>query len=252
MLLGYARVSTSDQTTAPQEEALKAAGCKRIFRDVASGARTARPGLDALLADAREGDTVVVWRLDRLGRSLAHLIETVGNLEKTGRGFRSITESIDTTTPAGRLVFHLFASLAQFERELLHERIRAGVASARARGLTGGRPRALDTTKTKLARKLMADRSRNVNDIARTLEVSRSTLYRLIHEEPQPPAVSTPARTQKASRAERGVPPQAAPQGGRKAASSPQGRAKAENQAKTPTAAKQPRKGTKTTSTKRK
>ena len=224
MLLGYARVSTSDQTTAPQEEALRAAGCRKIYRDTASGARTARPGLDALLDAAREGDTVVVWRLDRLGRSLAHLIETVGTLEKTGRGFRSITESIDTTTPAGRLVFHLFASLAQFERELLHERIRAGVASARARGRTGGRPRALEPKKAKLAVRLMSDRDRNVAEVCRTLNVSRSTLYRIVREHQETPA--------------------ARPKQPRKAPTSPKETAKTSTRTKTPSAASKPRKTT--------
>ena len=183
MLIGYARVSTADQSTQLQEDALKAAGCERIFKDTTSGARTARPGLDAMLADARKGDVIVVWRLDRLGRSLPHLVETVGSLERTGKGFRSLTEQIDTTTPAGRLVFHLFASLAQFERELIRERVRAGLTSARARGRKGGRPRALDEKTAKHAKQLMADRDRNVADICRTLGVSRATLYRIAGED---------------------------------------------------------------------
>lgn len=186
MLLGYARVSTQDQTLQPQEDALRAAGCERIFSDVASGARTARPGLEAALSHLRKGDTLVVWRLDRLGRSLPHLVETVGQIEKTKRGFRSLTEQIDTTTPSGRLVFHLFASLAQFERELIRERCVAGLTSARARGRVGGRPRALDKSKAGMAAKLMADRGRNVAEICRTLGVSRSTLYRLTRTESKP------------------------------------------------------------------
>ena len=260
MLIGYARVSTTDQDTTPQEDQLRAAGCERIFRDVASGARTARPGLDAMLADARKGDVIVVWRLDRLGRSLPHLIETVGTLEREGKGFQSLTESIDTTTPSGKLVFHLFAALAEFERSLIRERVRAGVASARARGRTGGRPLALDPKAAKLAVRLMGDRDRNVADICRTLGVSRSTLYRIARQaHEQPPAVSTPAefpggpiregkRTSKGSeKAGRGVPPQAAAMHDWKAVSSPRQPTKATDKAKTPTT---PRKGTKTASSK--
>ena len=178
MLIGYARVSTTEQTLDSQEDELRAAGCERIFTDVASGAKAARPGLGEAMDHLRKGDTLVVWRLDRLGRSLGHLIEIVGHLQKTDRGFRSLREQIDTTTPGGKLVFHLFGALAEFEREVIRERTKAGLSSARARGRTGGRPRCLDQKQAALATALMADRSSKVADICRTLGISRSTLYR--------------------------------------------------------------------------
>ena len=200
MLIGYARVSTTDQTLNSQEDDLRTAGCERIFSDVASGAKAARPGLTEALDHLRKGDTLVVWRLDRLGRSLAHLIETVGHLAKTGRGFRSLREQIDTTTPGGKLVFHLFGALAEFEREVIRERTKAGLSSARARGRTGGRPRRLDKTQAAMAGALLSDPNRNVADICRTLGVSRSTLYRLVptgqkaQEPPIAKAVGTPPK----------------------------------------------------------
>src|SRR5690349_15412935 len=140
MLIGYARVSTDDQTLDLQLDALKAAGCerRRVYTDTASGAKTDRPGLAKALDMLREGDILVVWRLDRLGRSLPHLIEVVGDLKGRHIGFKSLTENIDTTTPAGELIFHIFASLAQFERELIRERTMAGLVAARARGRKGG------------------------------------------------------------------------------------------------------------------
>mgnify|MGYP001626276637 CR=1 FL=1 len=136
-LIGYARVSTAEQDTALQTDALQKAGCERIFTDTASGAKTDRPGLAEALAYLREMDVLVVWRLDRLGRSLAHLIETIGALEARGVGFRSLTENIDTTTPGGRLIFHVFGALGQFERDLIRERTRAGLSAAAARGRKG-------------------------------------------------------------------------------------------------------------------
>ena len=136
--LGYARVSTLDQDPALQQDALLKAGCQRIFVDKASGKLESRPALDELLEQARPGDTVVVWRLDRLGRSLRHLLETVTELERRGVAFISVTENIDTSTPGGRLVFHLFGALAEFERDLIRERTQAGLAAARARGRRGG------------------------------------------------------------------------------------------------------------------
>jgi len=138
-LIGYARVSTSEQDAALQTDALTAAGCSRIFDDKVSGAKSDRPGLSAALAYLREGDVLVVWRLDRLGRSLPHLIEVVSELEARGIGFRSLTEQIDITTPGGRLVFHLFGAVGQFERDLIRERTKAGLAAAAARGRKGGR-----------------------------------------------------------------------------------------------------------------
>src|SRR5919201_955449 len=143
MNIGYARVSTQDQTLDLQKDALTKAGCERLFSDTASGASTERKGLEQALGQLREGDTLVVWRLDRLGRSLPHLIETVTALEQRGIGFRSLTESIDTTTSGGKLIFHIFGALAEFERNLIRERTLAGLAAARARGRSGGRPKVL-------------------------------------------------------------------------------------------------------------
>lgn len=140
MLVGYARVSTADQALEPQTDALTAHGCEKLFTDIASGARTVRPGLGQAVEFCRPGDTLVVWKLDRLGRSMSHLIATVRALEEHGVGFRSLTEHVDTTTPGGRLIFHVFGALAEFERGLIQERVQAGLKAARARGRTGGRP----------------------------------------------------------------------------------------------------------------
>src|SRR5512143_1215172 len=142
MLVGYARVSTLEQTLALQQDALTQAGCERIFTDTASGSLTDRPGLTEALDFARPGDTLVVWRLDRLGRSLRHLIDTVALLQERGIGLKSLQEQLDTTTSGGKLVFHVFGALAEFERDLIRERTQAGVMAARARGRLGGHPRA--------------------------------------------------------------------------------------------------------------
>jgi DNA invertase Pin-like site-specific DNA recombinase len=144
-------------SVALQDDALSAAGRWKVWTDVASGARTDRPQLGLVLKALQPGNTLVVWRLDRLGRSLPHLIETVGELEGRGVGFRSLTESIDTTTPGGRLIFHIFGSLAQFERELVKERTTAGLAAARARGRTGGRPTVMTTAKVRAAQRIILD-----------------------------------------------------------------------------------------------
>jgi len=178
-LLGYARVSTADQTAALQQDALKAAGCFRVWTDTASGAKADRPKLVEVFDQLRSGDTLVVWRLDRLGRSLPHLIETIGELEERGVGFKSVQESIDTTTPGGRLVFHVFSALAQFELELVRERTMAGLAAARARGRTGGRPSVMTPSKLKQATR-MANDGLPVTEIAQVLGMSRSTLYRQV------------------------------------------------------------------------
>ncbi len=183
MLIGYARVSTLDQTLALQQDALTKHGCERIFTDVASGSRSERPGLTEALEYVRTGDTLVVWRLDRLGRSLAHLIETVRLLDARGIGFRSLTEQIDTTTSGGKLIFHVFGALAEFERDLIRERTQAGLAAARARGRNGGRRKALSDRQVAMARKLYADKSNTVVDICKTLGVSRATLYRALSGE---------------------------------------------------------------------
>ncbi|MBM4479786.1 recombinase family protein (plasmid) [Prescottella equi] len=176
-LLGYARVSTADQTLDLQSDALSVAGCSRIWSETASGATTARPQLDDLLSHLRPGDTLVVWRLDRLGRSLPHLLQTVEGLEARGVGFRSVTESIDTTTAGGKLIFSIFGALAEFERNLIRERTSAGLVAARARGRVGGRPPKMTPKKIKQA-KLMRDNGMSQTEIAEILGVGRTTLYR--------------------------------------------------------------------------
>ena len=177
MLVGYARVSTTDQSPALQRDALEAAGCGRIFEETASGAKCDRPQLQAALDWMREGDTLVVWRLDRLARSTRQLIETVEDLGGRGIGFRSLTEAIDTTTPGGRLVFHVFGALAEFERSLIVERTRAGLDAAKARGRVGGRPAALDDNAVAVAGALLRDPSIPIREVARRVGVSRATLY---------------------------------------------------------------------------
>lgn len=178
MLIGYARVSTQDQTLDLQRDALTKAWCSKIFTDTVSGAATERPGLSEALQFVRDGDILVVWKLDRLGRSLKHLIETVMALNERGIGFRSITESIDTTTPGGKLIFHVFGALAEFERDLIRERTQAGLSAARARGRHGGRPRKLDAKKTDLLQKLYQDKTTPIQVILETLHISKATLYR--------------------------------------------------------------------------
>jgi DNA invertase Pin-like site-specific DNA recombinase len=178
MLIGYARVSTLDQTLALQQDALTAAGCEKIFTDTASGSLTDRPGLAEALSHLRAGDTLVVWRLDRLGRSLPHLIETVSALAAREIGFRSLQEQIDTMTSAGKLVFHVFGALAEFERDLIKERTHAGLAAARARGRLGGRPQRLSPKQIEQLRTLAADKRNSVTDICRTLGIGRTTFYR--------------------------------------------------------------------------
>ena len=178
MLVGYARVSTQDQTPALQLDALKAAGCDRVFQEKASGAQRDRPELAAALDYMRAGDTLVVWKLDRLARSMKQLIETVEKMEGRQIGFRSLTEAIDTTTAGGRLVFHVFAALAEFERSVIKERTTAGLAAARARGRKGGRPRALSEKDIAAARAMLSDPEITVDEVARRLGVGPATLYR--------------------------------------------------------------------------
>jgi DNA invertase Pin-like site-specific DNA recombinase len=181
MLIGYARISTQDQTLARQQDALAKAGCDKVFTDTLSGGTSERPGLAEALDYVRAGDTLVVWRLDRLGRSLKHLIEVVADLELRRIGFRSLTESIDTTTSGGKLIFHVFGALAEFERALIRERTQAGLAAARARGRQGGRPRKLDTPrKVQMARDLYEDERHSIAEICQTLHISRATLYRYV------------------------------------------------------------------------
>lgn len=182
MLVGYARISTDDQDLALQRDALSAAGCERLFEDTISGAKAERPQLTEALDFLRPGDTLVVWRLDRLGRSLSNLIELMNTLAERGISFKSLTEQIDTTTSGGKLIFHIFGALAEFERELIRERTRAGLAAARARGRTGGRPRKLDSdSKLAMAQTLYDDRTHTVEEICKTLRISRATFYRAIN-----------------------------------------------------------------------
>ena len=179
-LIGYARVSTVEQDTALQTDALHKAGCARVFEDTASGAQADRPGLAAALAYLRDGDVLAVWRLDRLGRSLPHLIETIGALEARGVGFRSLSESIDTTTPGGRLIFHVFGALGQFERDLIGERTKAGLAAAAARGRKGGRKPVVTAHKLQRAREHLAN-GLNVREAAARLKIGKTALYAALH-----------------------------------------------------------------------
>ena len=180
MLIGYARVSTVDQNLALQRDALTEAGCAKIFIEQMSGAVADRPALHDALEFARSGDTLIVWKLDRLARSMKQLIETVENLRVRGIGFRSLTEALDTTTAQGRLVFHMFGALAEFERSLIRERTRAGLAAARRLGRTGGRPPKLTDDDLDVARALLANPDIGVTQIAHRLGVSPATLYRYI------------------------------------------------------------------------
>jgi DNA invertase Pin-like site-specific DNA recombinase len=183
MLVGYARVSTLEQNLNLQKDALTKAGCEQIFHDRISGATSERPGLTQALDFLRDGDVLVVWKLDRLGRSLKQLIETVSLLGGRGVGFRSLTENIDTTSAGGKLIFHIFGSLAEFERDLIRERTQAGLAAARARGRVGGRPRAAglnDERKVAIAQAFYDDKRNRIEDICKTLNISRATLYRYI------------------------------------------------------------------------
>ena len=174
--IGYARVSTQDQNLSLQLDALAAAGCKKVFEDRASGASADRAGLQAALDYVRDGEVLVVWKLDRLGRSLPHLIETVTDLAKRSVGFRSLTEAIDTTTPGGRLVFHIFGALGQFERDLIQERTRAGLVAAAARGRRGGRKPAVTDEKLRRAREHIA-KGLNVREAAMRVKVSKTAYW---------------------------------------------------------------------------
>ena len=192
VLIGYARVSTAEQDTALQTDALRKAGCERIFEDTVSGSTSERPGLSSALAFLREGDVLGVWRLDRLGRSLPHLIEVVAGLEARGVGFRSLTEAIDTTTPGGRLIFHVFGALGQFERDLIRERTKAGLSAAAARGRKGGRKPVVTDEKLQKARMLLAQ-GLNVREAALRLKIGKTALYvALSTTQPAPKDSSAP------------------------------------------------------------
>lgn len=180
MNIGYARVSTEDQHLHLQIDALMQAGCEKIFTDEMSGAKSERPGLREALNFVRQGDTLVVWRLDRLGRSLKDLIERVEELKGRQVQFRSLNENIDTSSSGGKFMFHIFSALAEFERDLIRERTMAGLAAARARGRLGGRPKIMPTEKIKMAASLMRDPNLSVKDICRNLGISRTTLYRYV------------------------------------------------------------------------
>jgi len=191
VLIGYMRVSTGEQSLDLQRDALARTGCERIYDDVCSGRATDRPGLSKALDAAREGDALVVWKLDRIGRSLPHVVGLVGDLQKRGVGLKVLTGDVDTTTATGRLVFGIFATLAEFERDLIHERTMAGLAAARARGRAGGRPRVMTKPKLKAAMTMMADRDNAARDIAAELGVSLSTLYAYVDARGQPRARAT-------------------------------------------------------------
>lgn len=193
MRVGYARISTEDQTLDPQLDALKSAGCERIFTDTLGGAKTERPGLTEALEFIRTGDALVVWKLDRLGRSLKNLIEIMSDLGRRGVTFISLTEQIDTSTSGGKLIFHVFGALAEFERDLIRERTKAGLAAARARGRLGGHPRVRafkDPKQFAIARSLYESKQHPIREICQTFGVSRATLYRYLG------TASDPALTQ--------------------------------------------------------
>jgi DNA invertase Pin-like site-specific DNA recombinase len=180
MIIGYARVSTLDQDTALQLDALAKVNCERIYQESASGASRERPELKHCLDTLRKGDTLIVWRLDRLGRSLKDLVGIISELEAMGVGFRSLTEAIDTTSAGGKLVFHLFAALSEFERSLIQERTKAGLAAARARGRKGGRPKKLTSNQINKARAMLLDPNITKTDVALHFNVTRVTLNKAL------------------------------------------------------------------------
>jgi DNA invertase Pin-like site-specific DNA recombinase len=185
MNIGYARVSTTDQTLNLQLDELKSAGCEKIFEDVASGAKTDRQGLIDAIEFCRPGDVLVCWKLDRVGRSLKDLIEIVNALRDKGVGFRCLTQQLDTTTPSGMLIFHVFGAMAEFERSLIQERTKAGLVAARARGRRGGRPK-LDNGKRAEVAKTLHKGKTPVSEICQTLKISRATFYRALKASVQP------------------------------------------------------------------
>ena len=189
MLIGYARVSTHDQNLDLQQDSLYAAGCEKIFVDELSGAKAARPGLQQAMDSLREGDVLVVWRLDRLGRSLRNLLELVEKLKERKVGFRSIQESMDTSTSGGNLIFQVFGALAEFERNIIRDRTNAGLAAARARGRTGGRPKKLDEHQRELVIRLYKERI-PVPEILKTVKISKGTLYKYVREETVEPVLT--------------------------------------------------------------
>ena len=190
MLIGYMRMSTGEQSLDLQRDALGRAGCERNYEDICSGRAVERPGLSKALDAARQGDALVVWKLDRIGRSLPHVVGLVGDLQKRGVGLKVLTGDVDTTTMTGRLVFGIFATLAEFERDLIHERTMAGLVAARARGRSGGRPRVMTKAKLKTAMTMMTDRENAARDVAVQLGISLSTLYAYVDAQGRPRARS--------------------------------------------------------------
>ena|SRR2546422_10964518 len=182
MLIGYARVSTHEQNLDLQLDALNKAGCEKIYEDKISGAKTERDGLQDVLNDLRAGDNLVVWKLDRLGRTLKQLIELINELNNKGVGFKSVTESIDTTSAGGKLIFHIFAALAEFERDVIKERTNAGLQAARARGRLGGRPKALTPKQQALLYALYDSHEHHIKDIGEMVGISRAAVYRYLLE----------------------------------------------------------------------
>lgn len=178
MNIGYMRKSSTDQKLDLQEDELKKAGCERIFQDIASGAKSDRKGLKEAIEFARSGDVIVCWKLDRVGRSLRDLIETINTLKDRGIGFRCLTQQLDTTTPSGMLIFHVFGAMAEFERSLIRERTQAGLQAARARGRLGGRPKSVNETRIASAATLYKDGKMSIKQICQTLKISRATFYR--------------------------------------------------------------------------
>lgn len=181
MKIGYARVSTADQHLRMQEDALKSAGCEEIYTDVISGVKSQRPGLDKALNYLREGDTLVVWKLDRLGRSIQHLIHTINSLLDKKIGFKSLQENIDTSTSGGKLIFHIFSALAEFERDLIQERTQAGLKAARARGKMGGRPPLLDTRQINRMIEMYDEQKNTVAEICKIYNISRPSFYNYLN-----------------------------------------------------------------------
>lgn len=177
MKIGYARVSTADQHLRMQEDLLRNAGREEIYHDIASGIKTERPGLEDALAYLRKNDTLVVWRLDRLGRSVQHLIQTIKELNNRNIGFQSLQENIDTTTSGGKLIFHIFSALAEFERDLIQERTNAGLKAARIRGKMGGRPPLLDNRQINRMLEMYDEQKNTVAEICKIYDISRPTFY---------------------------------------------------------------------------
>ena len=183
MKVGYSRVSTHDQDLAMQHDALKSAKCDEIYSDIASGVKAQRPGLEQALSYLRAGDTLVVWKLDRLGRSIQHLIQTIQTLNNKDIGFQSLQENINTTTSSGKLVFHIFSALAEFEKDLITERTRAGLQAARSRGRLGGRPAALNLRQIERLLELYNERKSTISEICKIFNISKSSFYNYISKQ---------------------------------------------------------------------